>query len=137
MLESNAKTARRGHAMLSRMRRSARFCSLFLALALTSVFLEARVVRVDVSSRSDVLQGQKFGDAGSYERIVGRVYFSVEVSNPHNRRIVDLSNAVNLRSGEVDFSADFIAFRPKHSEPRHPDPCGKPRHRGQYTGASR
>jgi hypothetical protein len=80
---------------------------------LTSALLEARVVCVDVSSRNDVLQGQKFGDAGSYERIVGRIYFSVAVSNPHNQRIVDLSNAVNLRSGAVDFSADFIAFRPK------------------------
>jgi Alpha/beta hydrolase domain len=99
--------------MLSHMRRSARFCSLFLALALTAATLEARVVRVDVSSRSDVLQGQKFGDTGPYERIVGRIYFSVAVSNPHNRRIVDLSNAANLKSGEVEFSADFVAFRPK------------------------
>ncbi len=70
-------------------------------------------MRVEISSRTDVLQGQKFGDAGSYERIMGRIYFSVAVSSPHNRRIVDLSNAVNLKSGEVEFRCDFIAFRPK------------------------
>ena len=75
--------------------------------------LEARVVRVDVHSRIDVLNGKSFGDAGPYERITGRVYFSVAVANPHNRRIVDLANAVNLKNGEVEFSADFVAVCPK------------------------
>ncbi len=44
---------------------------------------------------------------------MGRVYFSVPLSNPHNERIVDLRNAVNLKNGEVEFSADFVAIRPK------------------------
>jgi hypothetical protein len=35
------------------------------------------------------------------------------VANPHNLRIVDLSNAVNLKNGEVEFSSNFIAVRPK------------------------
>ena len=60
-----------------------------------------------------MLNGQSFGGAGSYERIVGRVYFSVSVANAHNRRIVDLDKAVNLKDGEVGFSADFVAVRPK------------------------
>jgi len=75
--------------------------------------LSAKVVRVEVTSRTDVLNGQAFGDAGAYERIVGRIYFSVSVANAHNRRIVDLDKAVNLKDGEVDFSADFVAVRPK------------------------
>ena len=75
--------------------------------------LEGRVVRVDITSRQDVLSGKSFGDVGAYERITGRVYFSVRVDNPHNRRIVDLANAVNLKNGEVEFSSDFIAIRPK------------------------
>ena len=45
--------------------------------------------------------------------MAGRVYFAVSVTNPHNRRIVDLDKAVNLKNGEVEFSADFIAIRPK------------------------
>ena len=77
--------------------------------------LNARVVRVEIASRQDVLNGQSFGDAGAYERITGRVYFSVAVANPHNKPIVDLANAVNLKNGEVEFSADFIAIRPKDS----------------------
>ena len=74
---------------------------------------EARVVRVEITSRTDVLNGTPFGDAGVYERITGRVYFAVSVTNPRNQRIVDLDNAVNLKNGEVEFSADFIAIRPK------------------------
>jgi hypothetical protein len=41
------------------------------------------------------------------------VYFSVSVANPHNKAIVDLENAENLKNGEVEFSADFVAVRPK------------------------
>jgi hypothetical protein len=84
---------------------------LFLLLSLTSV--NARVVRLEITSRADLLNGTRFGDAGAYERIVGRVHFAASVANPHNRHIVDLDNAVNLKNGEVEFSADFIAIRPK------------------------
>jgi hypothetical protein len=77
--------------------------------------LHARVVRVEIASRTDVLGGKAFGDAGSYERITGRVFFSLPVANQHNLGIVDLSNAVNLKNGEVEFSSDFVAFRPKDS----------------------
>jgi hypothetical protein len=88
--------------------------SLVLAvLALTP--LEARVTRVEITSRADVLHGAVFGDAGGYERITGRVYYSLAVANPHNARIVDLANAVNLKNGEVEFSSDFVAIRPKDS----------------------
>jgi hypothetical protein len=68
---------------------------------------------VEVATRTDVLSGKPFGDAGAYERITGRVYFSLPIANPHNRQIVDLANAVNLSNGEVEFSADFIAVRPR------------------------
>jgi hypothetical protein len=87
-------------------------CLVFL-LALAWSPLEARVTRVEIATRKDALDGKAFGGAGPYERITGRVYFSVAVGNAHNRRIVDLEKAVNLKNGEVEFSADFIAIRPK------------------------
>ncbi len=74
--------------------------------------LHARVTRVEVASRTAVLGGRSFGAAGPYERITGRVYFSLPVASPHNRAIVDLDKAVNLHDGEVEFSSDFIALRP-------------------------
>jgi hypothetical protein len=90
-----------------------RFACLLLSVLASVPIASARVVRVDVASRSEVLGGQEFGAAGAYERITGRLVFSAAVANSHNRAIVDLDNAVNLEDGEVEFSADFIAVRPK------------------------
>ena len=75
----------------------------------------AAVQRVDITSRADLLDGQEFGERGAYERIAGRVYFSIVVANPRNRAIVDLGNAVNLNHGEVEFSSDFVVLRPKNA----------------------
>jgi hypothetical protein len=88
-------------------------CVVFLLLGLSISIVQARVTRVEVASRIDVLGGKAFGDTGSYERITGRVYFLLPVGNAHNRGIVDLDKAVNLKDGEVEFSADFVAIRPK------------------------
>jgi hypothetical protein len=95
------------------MRQRVFLVSLLFTSILTIRPLHARVARVEITSRHDVLGGKTFDEAGAYERIVGRVYFSVPVANPHNQRIVDLSNAENLKNGEVEFSADFVAVRPK------------------------
>jgi Alpha/beta hydrolase domain len=95
------------------MRELTKIVCFSLTLLLSVLRLEARVVRVEVTSRNDALNGQTFGSTGAYERIVGRVYFSLPVANPHNLRIVDLSSAANLKNGEVEFSADFVAIRPK------------------------
>ena len=83
---------------------------LSLAVART---VPARVIGIHVASREDVLSGKSFGDAGPYERIAGTVTISLPVNNPHNSAIVDLRNAINLHNGEVEFSADFVALRPK------------------------
>lgn len=99
--------------MLPRMRFRHSVVSLLLLLALSILPLDARVLRVEIASRADVLDGKEFGDGGTYERITGRVYFSLSVANPHNLRIVDLDKAVNLKDGEVEFSSDFVIVRPK------------------------
>ena len=93
------------------MRLLLRLASFFLLLSALPV--DARVVRVEIASRQDILDGKTFGEAGAYERITGRIYFSLPVANSHNQRIVDLRNAVNLKNGEVEFSANFVALRPK------------------------
>lgn len=89
-----------------------RFCTVLLLVAVASTCF-ARVTRVEVTSREDVLNGKQFGAAGAYERLTGRVHYSVAIANPHNTGIVDLANALNLKNGEVEFSADFVALRPK------------------------
>lgn len=92
-----------------------RFLRLLLASLVLACALQvhARVTRVEITSRTDVLNGHSFGDAGAYERITGRVYYALKVDSWHNTAIVDLPNAVNLKNGEVEFSSDFIVVRPK------------------------
>ena len=74
---------------------------------------DAHVTRVEIISRTDVQNGKPFGLAGAYEKIVGRVYFSVDPSNLHNRQIVDLEKADRSSQGQVEFSADLYILRPR------------------------
>ncbi len=87
--------------------------ALYLVFLFLVPYLPARVTHVEIASRTDVLDAQPFGESGQDERITGRVYFAVSVANVQNQVIVDLANAVNLQNGEVEFSADFVAVRPK------------------------
>jgi hypothetical protein len=95
------------------MRNAGRLVAVLLVLGWMSAPLQARVIRFEVESSTDVLRGKSFGDAGPYERLSGTIFYAVPVDNPHNSRIVDLRNAVNVRQGRVEFSANFVAFRPK------------------------
>jgi hypothetical protein len=82
-----------------------------VVLIATSSF--ARVVRVEVTHRADVLNGKSWGKAGPYEKIVGKVYFAIDPKNAANARIVDLNLAEKNKNGEVEFSSDFYILRPK------------------------
>ena len=96
--------------MLTRMR--------FLFLVLVLVPFHARVVRTEITSRNDILQGRQFGNTGAYERITGRVYFLVKVGDSHNKGIVDLDKAETVKDGQVEFSSDFVAIQPKDAARR-------------------
>jgi hypothetical protein len=86
----------------------------FLLLAVFAVSLvQARVVRVEITSRTDIQEGKPFGNVGAYEKIIGRVYFAVDPANLHNRQIVDLDKAPRNAQGEVEFSADLYLLKPK------------------------
>src|SRR5919201_1289575 len=90
--------------------RSLRLIVLFALLTSTAL---ARVNRVEITSRSDIANGQSFGLAGPYEKIEGRVYFKVRPDNAHNQQIVDLDKADRNGQGEVEFSADLYLLKPK------------------------
>jgi hypothetical protein len=91
-----------------------RFVMVAAALSLAALpSLSARVVRVEVLSRADVLEGKAFGEAGSYEKLAGKVHFAVKPDDPHNKVIVDLEKGPRNAAGEVEFAADFYVLRPK------------------------
>ncbi|MCU1219660.1 MAG: hypothetical protein JWN42_857, partial [Candidatus Angelobacter sp.] len=92
----------------------ARFITVLLFLILFSTTSPARVVRVEITSRTDIQEGKPFGNAGAYEKIIGRVYFAVDPANLHNRQIVDLDKAPRNAKGEVEFSSDLYLLKPKN-----------------------
>src|SRR5215212_4848816 len=84
-----------------------------LVLAAFASFAEARVDRVEILSRSDMLDGKAFGDAGAYEKLVGKVHFAVKPEDAPNKLIVDLEKAPRNADGEVEFASDFYLLRTK------------------------
>lgn len=84
-----------------------------LVLTLLASAAEARVVRVELTRRSDLAEGRAFGAAGPYEKLVGRIHCAVSPDDPHDRGIVDLALAPRNGAGEVEFTADFYLLRPK------------------------
>jgi hypothetical protein len=87
-------------------------CFLLIALSVPAE-VSARVVRVVIEARQDVLGGRSWGDAGPYERIIGRVYFEFDPRDPANGRIVDLGLAPRNERGMVEAWANFMVLRPK------------------------
>ena len=75
-----------------------------------SVF--AAVKSVHTSERTDVLGGKTFGKSGAYERIVGKVNFTIDPKAPANKLIADIELAPRNEDGLVEFSADFYVLKP-------------------------
>lgn len=72
-------------------------------------------MKLRVDRREKVLNGKSFGSAGPYEKLVGKVEFSLDPALPINRNIVDLSLAPRSSRGEVEFTADFYMLKPIES----------------------
>ncbi len=93
-----------------------RFLSAVLAACTLSLLaaspLDARVVRMVIDSRQPLAGGRAFGAAGAYERIVGRMFYAFDPSNPHDRQIVDLSLAPRNTAGEVEAWGEIVILRP-------------------------
>src|SRR6266404_8195520 len=79
--------------------------------------MPAGVLRIELSERSDVLGGKAFGEAGPYERLIGKAYFAVDPKLAANKIIADIDKAPRNASGLVEFSADIYVLRPR--DPSH------------------
>jgi Alpha/beta hydrolase domain len=72
----------------------------------------AEVEKVTITSQTVVADGHAFGTSGAYEKLVGRIDFALNPSDPHNKAIVDLEYAPRGSDGLVRFSSDLIVLRP-------------------------
>ena len=85
------------------------------ALLVTAVFaspLRADVLSVAISERSPIEDGARFGDAGAYEEIVGRITFGIDPADPKNQVILNLDRAPRNADGLVEATADLRIFAP-------------------------
>jgi hypothetical protein len=89
-------------------------CALLLLCASNPA--DARVERVEVLSRADVLDGRPFETVGAYEKLLCRVHFTLRPDHPRNQVIVDLDLAPRDTSGDVEFTADLYLLRPKQMD---------------------
>lgn len=70
------------------------------------------LTRLDIVSRTPVLNGKSFGAVGPYEALVGSAWFAVDPRSAHNRAIVDLALAPVNAQGHVSCRADFHVLKP-------------------------
>lgn len=93
-----------------------RVIAALVLVGLVSPPLSAEVVRIEVTSRADLLGGKPFGAAGAYEKLTGKIYFEVDPSNSANQIITDIDKAPRNARGRVEFSSDFFLIKPKQVE---------------------
>ena len=90
-----------------------RLSNVMVLVALAAAPVSAEVVRIEVTSRVDLVGGQPFGAAGPYEKLTGKILFAVDPSLPANRIIADIDRAPRNAAGKLEFSSDFFLIKPK------------------------
>jgi hypothetical protein len=69
-------------------------------------------LRIEIGERTPFAGGAHFGDAGSYERLKGRVHFAVDPAHPAYAGVVDLERAPRNGDGRVEFASDLCILKP-------------------------
>ena len=69
-------------------------------------------INFSIAERGSFADGHSFGDSGPYERLKGRVAFTIDPKAPENQAVVDIRHAPTNAVGKVGFAADFFVLRP-------------------------
>ncbi len=69
-------------------------------------------MRLEIKRVESVFDGASFGTAGPYEKIVGRVYGTVDPAHRLNLGIHNLNLAQRNPQGEVEYWVDFCVLKP-------------------------
>ncbi|MCZ6674334.1 MAG: hypothetical protein O7C75_15505, partial [Verrucomicrobia bacterium] len=88
------------------------FAGVLCGVFLINVAVDAGVERIDITERTHYLDGQSFGETGPYEKLSGRVYYTVDPAGTLNQTIVDLEGAPRNKAGLVEYSADILVLVP-------------------------
>ncbi len=93
--------------------RAMRFLFPAALIALAALTAQADVASIEITSRADIVNGKSWGTVGPYERIIGKVHFTVDPKNPHNKIITNLDKAPKNAQGLVEYTADIYIIAPK------------------------
>jgi hypothetical protein len=85
--------------------------ALTLGLFATSP-LCADVVRITISSRAPVFNGQSFGTVGPYEDVTGIAFGEIDPRDPRNAVITDIELAPRNAQGLVEYRTTFTIRKP-------------------------
>lgn len=84
----------------------------FVAILFSATVAEARLVKLEITKREVVADGQTFGKAGTYEKLTGRAHFEVDPTLERNTQVFDIDRAPLNERGLVSFSADMVILKP-------------------------
>ena len=79
---------------------------------LVSQDADARLTRLQITSRGPAFGGFSFPGVGTYEKIVGRYVGELNPSDAHNSVIADIALGPRNANGNVEYSADFYILKP-------------------------
>ena len=65
-----------------------------------------------INRREPFADGHCFGDAGPYERLVGRAHFAVDPEAPEYSEVVDLDRVPRNADGLVEYATDVCILKP-------------------------
>ena len=91
---------------------NSRFLFILFFIFLFAAEIQARIIRVEIDSRTPVLSGRSFGRHGDYELLKGRIFYGLDPGNPYNQRITDLAFAPRNADGLVEAWGNFAVLQP-------------------------
>jgi alpha/beta hydrolase family protein len=84
-----------------------------IAAILAAAPAEARIVKIQITRvESPTFEGTSFGQAGQYEKLVGKAFGEVDPKDPRNAVIVDMANAPKNARGMVEYDTDIYILKP-------------------------
>lgn len=86
--------------------------AVFMAACAAIGDAEARIVRIEIARTEPAFGGQSFGEAGSFERVIGKAHGELDPSAPANAGIQDIALAPRNARGMVEYATDIDIVRP-------------------------
>src|SRR5690349_7344768 len=75
--------------------------------------LKTMITRIIIDRvQSPAFGGVSFGDAGCYEKLVGRAFGELNPTNPLNSAITDIELASRNAGNRVEYATDFYILKP-------------------------